>query len=64
MRDNVTLPIGSLSLINKIQSDYSLVSGIFGNAGGRSHNFLGIAKLLISNRIDNTVSVHQILPMS
>ncbi len=64
MKTNVTLPLGSIALIDKIQSDYGLVSGVFGNAGGRSRNFVGIVKLLISNRMDDAVSVHQILPMS
>ncbi len=64
MRDNVTLPLGSLSVIDKIESDYGMISGIFGKAGGRSRNFVGTVKLLLCNRMDDAVSIHQILPMS
>ena len=64
MRDTVTLPIGSLSVMDKIESDYGLISGIFGKTGGRTRNFVGAVKLLLCNRMDDAVSVHQILPMS
>ncbi len=64
MKNNVTLPLGSLSVIDKIESEYGLISGIFGKAGGRSRNFVGMVKLLLCNRMDDAVSVHQILPMS
>ena len=30
MRDNVTLPLGSIAVTDKIESDYALISGIFG----------------------------------
>jgi len=61
---NITLPLGSISLIDKIEKEIGLISGIFGNSGGKSKDFEGIAKLFISNRIDDTVSVHQLLPTS
>ena len=64
MKDNVTLPLGSIAITDKIESDYGLISGIFGKAGGRSRNFVGMVKLLLCNRMDNAVSIHQILPMS
>ena len=35
-----------------------------GSGGGRSKDFVGIAKLFLSNRIEDTVSVHQLLPTS
>jgi transposase len=64
MQNNVTLPLGSISLIDKIEKEIGLISGIFGNAGGKSKNFLGIAKLLLCNRLEDTVSIHQIAPTS
>ena len=64
MRDNVTLPLGSIAITDKIESDYGLISGIFGKAGGKSRNFVGTVKLLLCNRMDDAVSVHRILPMS
>ena len=62
--NSVTLPIGSISVINKIERDIGLISGIFGNSGGKSKDFVGIAKLFLANRIEDTVSVHQLLPTS
>ncbi len=62
--NSVTLPIGSISVIDKIEKDIGLISGIFGNSGGKSKDFVGIAKLFLANRIEDTVSVHQLLPTS
>ena len=47
-----------------MESDYGLISGIFGKAGGKTRNFVGAVKLLICNRMDDAVSVHRILSMS
>ena len=62
--NSVTLPIGSISVIDKIEEDTGLISGIFRNSGGKSKDFVGIAKLFLANRIEDTVSVHQLLPTS
>ena len=62
--NSVTLPIGSISVIDKIERDIGLISGIFTNSGGKSKDFVGIAKLFLANRIEDTVSVHQLLPTS
>ncbi len=62
--ENVTLPLGSISVIDKVEKDIGLISGIFGNSGGRSRDFVGIVKLFLANRIDDTVSVHRLLPTS
>ena len=32
--NSVTLPMGSISVIDKIEKDIGLISGIFGNSGG------------------------------
>ena len=64
MRDNVTLPLGSIAVTDKIELDYGLISGIFGKAGGKTRNFVGAVKLLICNRMDDAVSVHRVLSMS
>ena len=61
MKNNVTLPLGSISLIDNIEKEIGLISGIFGNSSGRSKDFVGIVKLFLTNRIDDTVSVHQLL---
>lgn len=62
--ENVTLPLGSISIVDKVEKEIGLISAVFGNAGGKSKNFLGIAKLLLCNRLEDTVSVHRIVPTS
>ncbi len=62
--NSITLPLGSIVAMDKIDIDIGLISGIFRNSGGRSKDFEGIAKLFLANRIEDTVSVHQLLPSS
>ncbi len=64
MKTNTTLPLGSIILIDKVEKDFGMMSGIFGDMGGNTCNFIGATKLLLNNRMDNAVLVHQILPMS
>ena len=46
MRNNTTLPLGSISIIDKIEKDFGLISGIFGKAGGKTRNFVGAYSIL------------------
>ena len=41
MRNNTTLLLASISIIDKIEKDFDLIFGIFGKAGGKTHNFVG-----------------------
>ncbi|MCL5094878.1 MAG: hypothetical protein M1168_02765 [Candidatus Marsarchaeota archaeon] len=45
MKNNTTLPLGSISIIDKIEKDFGLISGIFGKAGGKTRNFVGTLKV-------------------
>ncbi|MCL5440811.1 MAG: hypothetical protein M1448_02935 [Candidatus Marsarchaeota archaeon] len=47
MRDNVTLPLGSIAVTDKIESNYVLISGIFGKAGGK-HTFSASRRIALS----------------
>ena len=60
---NVTLPLGSISIIDKIEMEYGLISGIFGKTGGRTplvHAFaefhLYVARLLVSKGVKASVT--------
>ncbi len=64
MKNNVTMPLGSIAVVDKVEKDLGLISAIFGKSGGRSKNFIGATKLLLCNRIEDTVSVRQIIPTS
>lgn len=37
--NSVTLPLGSIAVIDKIEKAIELISGIFRNAGGKSKDF-------------------------
>lgn len=56
-----TLSLGGVSLIDKVEKDYGLISDVFGGIGGRARDFEGRVKLLLHNRLTHAVSVHQIL---
>ena len=46
MKNNTTLPLGSIFIIEKIEKDFSLISGIFGKAEGKTCNFVGAYSIL------------------
>src|SRR5271157_3566878 len=61
---NMSFSIGSLGVLQKVEKEYSLISGIFGNAPTRHKDFLAQVNLLLYNRLNESVSVRQILPTS
>ena len=61
---NMSFSVGSIGVLQKMEKEYGLISGIFGNAPTRHKDFLGQANLLLYNRLNESVSVHQILPTS
>ena len=46
MRNNTTLLLDSISIIDKIEKDFDLIFGIFGKAGGKTHNFVSAYSIL------------------
>jgi len=61
---NNSISLGGIGIIDKVEKDFGLVSGIFKGIGGKSKDFEGRVKLLLHNRLTYAVSVHQILPTS
>ena len=61
---NMSFAAGSLAVLQQIEKKYGFISGMFGNVPTRHKDFVGQAKLLLYNRLNESVSVHQILPTS
>jgi transposase len=56
-----TFSLGGVSLIDKVEKDFGLISGVFGGVSDRARDFVGRVKLLLYNRLTFAVSVHRIL---
>jgi len=61
MTKNVTFSVGNVALIDKIDAQTQFFESILGGLGGRSQNFIPSVKLLINNKLDQSVSVNKIL---
>lgn len=60
MKSN-TLSLGGVSLIDKVEKDFGLISGVFGGLTKKAKDFEGRIKVLLYNRLTHAVAVHQIL---
>ncbi len=49
---NMSFSVGSIGVLQKMENEYKLISGIFGNTPTRHKDFLGQAKLLLYNRLN------------
>ena len=58
---STTIPLGGISLIDKVEKDFGLISGIFGKISGKAKDMEAKVKLLLYNRLTYAVSVHRIL---
>jgi transposase len=58
---NVTFSLGNVALIDKIDAQTNFFDSILGGLGGRSQTFIPSVKLLINNKLDQSVSVNKIL---
>ena len=61
MPKNITFSLGNIALIDKIDSETDFSESVFGNIGGRSRSFIPAVKLLISNKLNQSVSINKIL---
>jgi len=61
MQKNVTFSLGNVALIDKIDSETTFFSSVLGGIGGRSRSFIPGVKLLISNKLNQSVSINKIL---
>jgi transposase len=61
MHKNTTFSLGNIALIDKIDSETNFFASVLGGVGGRSKSFIPSVKLLISNKLNQSVSVNKIL---
>ncbi len=56
-----TLFLGGIALLDKVEKDFGLITGIFRGVNKKAKDFEGRVKLLLYNRLTHAVSVRQIL---
>ena len=61
MRNNTSFHIGSLILINRVDSEYNLFGNIFATLSGKTKHLIESVKMFINNRLDKCVAVSKIL---
>jgi len=61
MHKNTTFSLGNIALIDKIDSETNIFASVLGGVGGRSRSFIPSVKLLISNKLNQSVSINKIL---
>ena len=61
MPKNITFSLGNIALIDKIDSETDFFESVLGNIGGRSRSFIPAVKLLISNKLNQSVSINKLL---
>lgn len=61
MPKNKTFSLGNVALIDKIDSETNFFRTVLGQIGGRSKSFIPSVKLLISNKLNQSVSLNKIL---
>lgn len=59
--DNVTVSIGSLALIDKINDEYQFFARVFGGLGGKAKNLVASAKLFVYNRLNECFATNNLL---
>lgn len=62
MKENITLSIGNLLLINKVDDEYNYFDRVFKDIGGKAKDLVSCTKLFIYNRLDECFSINQIIP--
>jgi hypothetical protein len=56
-----TVSLGGMALLDKVEKDFGLISGVFEGVTKKARDFQGRVKLLLYNRSTHAVSVHKIL---
>ena len=61
MKQNVTVSIGSLALIDKVDAEFGFFQRVFGNIGGKAKNLVASAKLFMYNRLNECFATNNLL---
>lgn len=62
MKENTTLSIGNLLLIDKVNDEYGYFDRVLKDIGGKAKDLVPCTKLFIYNRLDECFSVNQMIP--
>ena len=62
MNQNVTLSIGNLFLIDKVDVEFDYFKRVFRGIGGKAKELVPCTKLFMYNRLNNCFSINQIIP--
>ena len=61
MKNNVTVSIGSLALIDKVDCEFGFFRRVFGGLGGKAKNFVASTKLFMYNRLSECFATNNLL---
>lgn len=61
MQQNVTFGIGSVALIDKADAQTGFFKTVFDDIGGRARDFIPAIKLLMVNKLEESVAIHRLL---
>jgi transposase len=61
MKDNVTVSIGSIALVDKIDAEYGFFDKVLGGLGGKAKTLVQSTKLFIYNRLNECFSTNHLL---
>ena len=60
MKPNISIPLGSIVMLKKVEKHYGLFRSLFDEIKGKSTSFIPLTKVLTCNKLTHSVSVHQI----
>jgi transposase len=60
-RQNVAFGIGSVALIDKADAQTGFFKTVFGSIGGKARDFIPAIKLLMVNKLEESVAIHRLL---
>ena len=60
MKPNISIPLGSIVMLKKVEKHYGLFHSLFDGIKGKSTFFIPLTKVLTCNKLTHSVSVHQI----
>lgn len=64
MKNNVAFPIGAVALIDKADAQTGFFRTVFGDLGGRARDFIPCIKLLMANKLEESMAIHRILDLT
>ncbi len=61
MKDNKTISLGGIILLEKVEKEFGVFSELFSGPGGKAKDFVSCAKPHVYNKLTHSVSINQIL---